>query len=219
VLNNGGATVDASALSFDHAVPLEPITVDRIEVLRGPALQYGGSAVGGVVNVIDNRIPREALDGVTGKVDLGLASGKRTQRGGHGGGRQRTLRPACGWVQARTGRRQRAHQPDLRKDRRQPAGAAASATRPATPRAGPWAAACSGTMATWAPVSTYQTTYGTVAEDNVTIGMRSNRYALEGEWRHPMAFMSRSRPSSAIPTTPHRIRVGRGGHPLHQPGQ
>src|SRR5450830_965124 len=78
VLNNGGATVDASALSFDHAVPLEPITVDRIEVLRGPgALQYGGSAVGGVVNVIDNRIPREPLDGVTGKVDLGLASGNR----------------------------------------------------------------------------------------------------------------------------------------------
>ncbi|WP_282892475.1 TonB-dependent receptor plug domain-containing protein, partial [Xanthobacter autotrophicus] len=65
VLQNSGATLDASALSFDHAVPTEALTTERIEVLRGPAaLLYGGSAVGGVVNVIDNRIPREPLNGV-----------------------------------------------------------------------------------------------------------------------------------------------------------
>ena len=60
ILQNGGAAPDASALSYDHAVPVDALVTERIEVLRGPsALLYGGSAVGGVVNVIDNRIPRE----------------------------------------------------------------------------------------------------------------------------------------------------------------
>ena len=58
ILQNGGGAPDASALSYDHAVPVDALVTERIEVLRGPsALQYGGSAVGGVVNVIDNRIP------------------------------------------------------------------------------------------------------------------------------------------------------------------
>ena len=59
ILSNAGASVDASNLSFDHAVALDPLVVDRIEVLRGPAaLLYGGNALGGVVNLLDNRIPR-----------------------------------------------------------------------------------------------------------------------------------------------------------------
>ncbi|MDP1791898.1 MAG: TonB-dependent receptor plug domain-containing protein, partial [Methylibium sp.] len=71
VLNNAGATLDASALSFDHAVPIDPLVVERLEVLRGPAaLLYGGSAVGGVVNAIDNRIPKAAIDGVGGALEL-----------------------------------------------------------------------------------------------------------------------------------------------------
>lgn len=55
---DGLASGDASAASADHAVTVEPLLVDRIEILRGPAtLLYGSGAVGGVVNVIDNRIP------------------------------------------------------------------------------------------------------------------------------------------------------------------
>ncbi|NBU29557.1 MAG: TonB-dependent receptor, partial [Caulobacteraceae bacterium] len=50
--------VDASALSPDHAVASEPGEASRIEVLRGPStLAYGGSGIGGVVNIIDDRIP------------------------------------------------------------------------------------------------------------------------------------------------------------------
>jgi iron complex outermembrane recepter protein len=48
VLSNSGVPLDASALSYDHAVPIDPLVIERIEVLRGPAaLLYGGSAVGG----------------------------------------------------------------------------------------------------------------------------------------------------------------------------
>jgi iron complex outermembrane receptor protein len=58
MLDNGVGSLDASNVSPDHNVSIEPLLVERIEVLRGPAtLLYGSSAVGGVVNVIDNRIP------------------------------------------------------------------------------------------------------------------------------------------------------------------
>ena len=80
VLSNAGASLDASSLSFDHAVPIDPLVVERIEVLRGPAaLLYGGSAVGGVVNAIDNRIPKLPLAAVSGAVEtrFGGASGER----------------------------------------------------------------------------------------------------------------------------------------------
>jgi iron complex outermembrane receptor protein len=60
VLESGIGTGDASDNSPDHAVAVEPSTALRIEVLRGPAtLIYGGSAIGGIVNVIDGRIPFE----------------------------------------------------------------------------------------------------------------------------------------------------------------
>ncbi|MEY4481278.1 MAG: hypothetical protein RIQ84_440 [Pseudomonadota bacterium] len=71
VMSNGGASLDASTLSYDHAVAVESLTVEQIEVVRGPAaLQYGGSAIGGVVNVIDNRIPKVPVKGVEGRAEL-----------------------------------------------------------------------------------------------------------------------------------------------------
>ena len=63
VLNNGIGSNDVSAISPDHATSVEPLLAERIEVLRGPAtLLYGSGAMGGVVNVIDNRIPGKAFD-------------------------------------------------------------------------------------------------------------------------------------------------------------
>jgi len=60
VLQNSLGTNDVSALSPDHANSIEPFFADQIEVLRGPAtLQYGGGAIGGIVNVIDSRIPNQ----------------------------------------------------------------------------------------------------------------------------------------------------------------
>ena len=68
VLTNGVGMIDASALSPDHSVATDPQEAERIEVLRGPsALAYGGSAIGGVVNILDNRIAEETLDGIAGR--------------------------------------------------------------------------------------------------------------------------------------------------------
>ena len=58
IQENGLATGDVSALSDDHAVPIDPLAAGQVEVVRGPAtLRYGSQAIGGVVNAINNRIP------------------------------------------------------------------------------------------------------------------------------------------------------------------
>ncbi|AMK75288.1 MULTISPECIES: TonB-dependent receptor [Methylomonas] len=63
VLSNGIGSNDVAAISPDHATSVEPLLAERIEVLRGPAtLLYGSGAMGGVVNVIDNRIPGRQFD-------------------------------------------------------------------------------------------------------------------------------------------------------------
>lgn len=59
VLTDGIGAIDVSNTSVDHAVVIDPLLAERVEVLRGPsALLFGSSAVGGVINVIDRRIPR-----------------------------------------------------------------------------------------------------------------------------------------------------------------
>jgi len=76
VLVNGVGLVDASTASPDHAVSSEALEAERVEILRGPAaIAYGGGAIGGVVNVIDGRIPsRLPDDGVEGRFYAGMTS-------------------------------------------------------------------------------------------------------------------------------------------------
>ncbi|MXO68950.1 TonB-dependent receptor [Altererythrobacter marinus] len=63
VLIDGIGAIDASNTSADHATAIDPLTAERIEVLRGPAvLLYGSQAIGGAVNVIDKRIPLRRLN-------------------------------------------------------------------------------------------------------------------------------------------------------------
>ena len=72
ILENGIGTLDISNVSPDHAVTVESSLVDKIEVIRGPAsLLYGTSAVGGLVNVFDNRIPEKLQDApVSGTAEI-----------------------------------------------------------------------------------------------------------------------------------------------------
>jgi len=60
VLIDGIGTADVGNTSADHATTVEPLLAQRVEVLRGPAaLLFGSQSIGGVVNVIDKRIPVE----------------------------------------------------------------------------------------------------------------------------------------------------------------
>src|SRR5687768_5418553 len=76
VLEAGIGSLDVSTVSADHAVTIEPFLAEQIEVLKGPAtLLYGSGAIGGVVNVVDGRIPERANEGVHGRAELRTNTG------------------------------------------------------------------------------------------------------------------------------------------------
>ena len=193
VLSNAGASLDASSLSFDHAVPIDPLVVERIEVLRGPAaLLYGGSAVGGVVNTIDNRIPRQRLDIVSGAAEARLG-GAANERGASGlveGGSDRfALHADAFWR----------HTDDLRVpefDRPLEGGGTERRDRVVNSASQAKGGALGGSWV-WdhgylgASVDSYRNDYGTVAEDDVTIRMKRDRVALAGEARQLGSVITR----------------------------
>ena len=82
VLENGQRMGDMAETAHDHAVAMEPLTADRVEVVRGPAsLLYGSSALGGVVNLLRRDIPSDWFPGLTGSGAAQLASVNRMVAG------------------------------------------------------------------------------------------------------------------------------------------
>ncbi len=190
ILNNGGATLDVSGLSFDHAVSVDPLVTERIEVLRGPgSLLYGGSAVGGVVNLIDNRIPREPLfdakGGVSGRTDAALATGNREQSGAavlEAGNNRYALHAD---VMSRN--TQDVSVPVSLECTR--GGLSSFSRRICNSASETWGGSLGGSLFfdhgyVGASISTFASRYGTVAEDEVLIDMKSNKLTLEGERRN-----------------------------------
>ncbi|MEO5881529.1 MAG: TonB-dependent receptor [Caldimonas sp.] len=186
LLNNAGASFDASSLSFDHAVPIDPLTVERIEVLRGPgALLYGGNAIGGVVNAIDNRIPKDPLSGLSGSAELRLGGAER-ERGGSA-----LLEAGNGSlaVHADAFRRETS---DLSVPWYTPVEADGTALartdriRNSASRSDGGALGASWTFGSGylgVSADTYESHYGIVAEEDVIIRMKRGRLALAGELR------------------------------------
>jgi iron complex outermembrane receptor protein len=85
VLVDGIGALDLSASDPDHAVTINPLTAERIEVLRGPgALLYSSSVIGGVVNVIDTRIPRKLPTDVDVNAMLNYGSAANERSGNVG---------------------------------------------------------------------------------------------------------------------------------------
>jgi iron complex outermembrane receptor protein len=90
ILSNGLDSADVSRIGPDHAISADAITTEQIEVLRGPAtLLYGSGAVGGVVNVVDNRLPRQLRPAST-QIETRYSSGadEKTAALAHDGGQQ-----------------------------------------------------------------------------------------------------------------------------------
>ena len=75
VMQNGERMGDLSGTAVDHAVALDPLSLDRVEVIRGPAsLLYGSSAIGGVVNMFSNDMPREWEKGMSASMATHVAT-------------------------------------------------------------------------------------------------------------------------------------------------
>ena len=183
LLDNGDASIDASSLSYDHAVALEPLLVERIEVLRGPAaLLYGGSAIGGVVNSIDNRIPRAPVEGIGGRAEVRLG-GAASERAGTAMVEGGTA--GLSWHVDAAVRRT--------DDLKVPTFTPLVGGEPEEPRdrvvnsAGEAKAGALGVS--WSDnrgflgvsVDTYRNDYGIVVEPDVTIAMKRDRVQLAGE--------------------------------------
>lgn len=78
ILQNGMSVSDVSSVSNDHAVAVEASTARQIEILRGPAsLLYGSGAIGGLVNVVNDRIPTELSPRPSGEAELRFGSADR----------------------------------------------------------------------------------------------------------------------------------------------
>jgi len=195
ILQNSGANMDVSGLSNDHAVPIDPLTTERIEVLRGPAtLLYGGSAMGGVVNVIDNRIARErtfdANGGVMGKAEVraGGAANERSTGAMVEAGHDKFVLHLDAFERSTQNLRVPKDMNCVGDNATTPNGRrvcnSASESR---------GGAVGGTLLFdrgYLGVSTseYRNTYGTVAEPEVTIGMRRRHHVTEGLMREVGAF-------------------------------
>ncbi|WP_233007119.1 TonB-dependent receptor domain-containing protein [Rheinheimera faecalis] len=90
ILSNGLDSADVSRIGPDHAISADAITTEQIEVLRGPStLLYGSGAVGGVVNVVDNRLPRQLRPAST-QIETRYSSGadEKTAALAHDGGQE-----------------------------------------------------------------------------------------------------------------------------------
>lgn len=76
IANNQMIVHDASSTSADHDVGIEPLLANQIEVVKGPAtLLYGSGAIGGVVNVTDNKINPDLNEGITGGLEARFGDG------------------------------------------------------------------------------------------------------------------------------------------------
>ncbi len=176
VLNNGTGVLDASAVSQDHEVAVEPMAIDRVEIVRGPsALMYGNSAVGGVVNVITNRIPEKTIDGFNGKFDSRYSSvdgggssalGLNYGQGAWAFHTDGSLRSASDY-----------HAPQFTSDK-----VPNSGNNTSTGALGGSYVFKDGFVGL--SYARYDSTYGTVADANVKIKMKQDRYDMALESRN-----------------------------------
>lgn len=199
VLTGGVGTIDASVISPDHAVSLDPLLIERVEIVRGPAsLLYGGGAIGGVVNVIDGRIPETLPAGpVTGRFEV-RGDSAADERAGAG-----VLTGAAGKFAWRLdGFRRKTDDVEIPGLGPTPEVAAEMIANGETPSDGTLinsAIETSGAAAgvsffgesghLGAAYSGFDSLYGTVAEQEVTIDLRQRRLDVHGEWLKPVGIL------------------------------
>ncbi len=209
ILQNGSNTIDASATSVDHAVSFDPVSVESIEVVRGPAtLLYGPSAIGGVVNTIDGRIPeqrivlplRGSLATHYGSVNTERA-GSFTLEGG--------IRGFAWHLEGYKRATDDLHIPSFaRSEQRrlaEPLAAGETEAQGVLPNSNMRTEGLSGGASyIWdsgyfgIAYSGFHSNYGTVAEPNVTIDMEQRRWDFRGAFNNPFAKIKTIKYSLAV---------------------
>lgn len=202
VLQNGVSTQDVANVSPDHAVSIDPLSIETIEVVRGPdTLLYGPNTVGGVVNVIENRVPDRRVAGERSELPLrgrfDLRAGSVDEERSAAGLLEFGVGPLQFHLDGFTRETQDYHIPgDARSDRqraREPLGGREKEARDVLPNSFSRSeGGAIGASFVWesgylgAAYSGYQSRFGTVAEPDVTIDLEQRRWDVRGGWREPL---------------------------------
>jgi iron complex outermembrane recepter protein len=182
VLENGASSIDAASLSFDHAVPIDPIAIERVEILRGPsALLYGGGAVGGVVNAISNRIPRQMFKQPTFGVQTQFGGAERVAAGAIRA--DATLGEITFHADASRRETEDLRVPEFVNPEGERAKRIVNSALEATSAAFGLSRVTSGANGGFigASFDTYRSTYGVVVEPDVTIDLKRDKFMIAGE--------------------------------------
>lgn len=191
LLENGLTAMDASDVSSDHAVSIDPAHAEQIEILKGPAtLMYGSGAAAGVVNVVDGRLPTQVTPGAAAVLRGGYASNADERftagRLGYGLGRMQFGVEAA-W--------QDADDYDGRDARRIDNSAVET-------RSGAVSAAHVGERGSLAAsLGRFETQYGLPVEETAFIDLEQDRIDLEGRLLRPLRGLESV-----------RLRVARGDY-------
>ncbi len=189
VLTNGVGQIDASALSPDHAVATDPAEAKQIEVLRGPStLLYGGSAIGGVINIIDERVPDSpASGGADGRLSVQAST---VDQGRQASGQIKIGEGPLVFTADVLTRRSEDYDipgPQISRQLADVLGVEREDTGTVRNSAveleqiGAGLAYLAGDTRLGASVKRTETTYGIVAEEDVTIALEQTRVDLRGE--------------------------------------
>lgn len=212
VLQNGLGTLDASTQSLDHAIPIDTLLIEQIELVRGPmSLLYGSSTVGGVVNIMTNRIPLKFEEGVSSKI---LSQAESVNRGFSNSGQVNYGKN--NWmvhVDASTRNLGDQRIPGYaRSEGRRHTSPLASGNEPNKKIPNSYNKQDSQAIGTTKffehghvglSFNHFNTNYGTVVEERVTINMIQNRYELNAEYR-PNDFFETIKLKSALSDYNHR---------------
>ena len=198
VLQNSLGTLDASTQSVDHAVSVDTLTLDSIEIVRGPmSLLYGSSAVGGVVNLVTNRIHHEYEAGLHSQiltqgesVNNGVSSGMAFDYG------------SSKWMFHIDGSTRNLQNQDVPKNKE----LENSFNKQDSLAGGVSKVFDRGSLGI--SYNVFETNYGTVAEEDVTIDLKQNRYELHGEYRPYGSMFSKIRLRSAYSDYVHQELEG-----------
>lgn len=214
VLQNSLGTLDASTQSLDHAIPVDTLTLDSIEIVRGPmSLIYGSSAVGGVVNLVTNKIHDQFEKGLHSSiltqsetVNNGVSTGAVLDYGSKGwmyhfDGSTRNLQDQKIPADARSNKKQASD----------PLAAGKKEANGTLPNSFNRQDSLSGGISKifnkgsiGVSYNLFNTTYGTVAEENVSIKMNQKRYELHGDYKLEGTTFSKIRVKAAQSTYDHK---------------
>ncbi len=211
LLQNSLQLLDVSTQSVDHAIPVEPLIVDQIEIVRGAmGVLYGASAVGGVVNIVTNRIHSSFEEGNVIELQSqgetnnhGLSNSVRMDHGKnqwmfHVDASTRNLQNQRipGYALSKN---ERKNNPDGKDEKHELEN---SQNRQDSIGTGVTRFFDRGMIGL--AFNHFKSDYGTVVEKEVTIGMEQNRLELHGEYRPESSLFQKLRLKSAQTDYRHR---------------